>query len=75
MGEDNSINFSLDVLRTFAEVKVAAPVKVEDLKEAIAKLDEAEADFEERGQSELDKGAAEDVESESKKERKPRGKA
>ena len=46
LGDDNTINFSLDVLRTFAEVKVPAPAKVEDLKDAIAKLEEAEADFE-----------------------------
>ncbi len=72
MGDDNSINFSLDVLRTFAEVKVPAPAKVEDLKEAISKLDKAEADFEERGLSELDKG--ESSKEESKQERKPRGK-
>lgn len=48
------MNFNLEILRTFASVKIQAPEKYEELGETITKLEAASEEWEQKGVDELD---------------------
>jgi len=55
--DSDDVNLSLDILRTFAIVRVEAPTSATQLAEVIEKLEAQAADWEQKGQDEINKGA------------------
>lgn len=52
--DPNKLSFNLELLRTFASVRIQTPDKYDELESAIQKLEQQAADFEQRGFDELD---------------------
>ena len=65
----------MDILRTFAQVKVQPPSKPEELLETIEKLNQMAEEYELKGQDELDAGEHDEGghEKRPKKEERKRG--
>lgn len=56
IANENEVKLNLDILRAFAEVKVAAPTTPDELQSTIDRLTELEVEYEERGEAENDEG-------------------
>ena len=56
ISDENTINMNVDILRTFALIKIQPPEKPDDIPTAVEKLEKLADAWEIKGQDELDAG-------------------